>query len=351
MNWKLFASALALAFVPVTAATVSGCAADAASIDDGEAEEAAASEEEINSAQQRLAGAFHAAGGTRVPTFVGLVFNADGSFFADVDTGIRCVRAPCPSHVRLAGRYSATQNYVRLIAAPDSDRPDFYGRYRYALTSGKLSLTRTGSTWNGWSNDLAKETSYCAEADDCWSQNLIHPMCLGGWVCGGGINNESSNQCGWKCGYEPPPPPSSDIWPTDATTLVAQTRGGGFTPPPPPGSNCAMGAVKYSLDVATKTLSYETCKFVDWQTPLTTEAGQKTLTAAEMASVNDAMNALTVTTQDICGADKPLLTVTVSSPSQGTKTFKDSFYACNGDGPYVDHIGGVFGAFRDAVGQ
>lgn len=351
MNWKLAASLLALGCASLAAP---GCAADADSLDDADAEEAAASADEINAAQAKLVGAFHGAGGSmRPPTFQGLVFNTDGSFFADVDTGIRCITTPCPSHVRLAGRYSATRSYVRLTAADPkgAESSDFYGRYRYSLVGDKLSLTRRGSAWNGWANDLEKETSYCGQPDDCWGQNLIHPMCMGGWVCGGGINNQSANQCGWKCGFEPPPPPASDIWPADASKLVAQSPGGGFTPPAPPGSTCTIGAAKYSLDIATKALTFETCKFVDWQTPLTKQSGSKTLTAAEMAKVHDAMSALTIAQEQICGADKPYLSVTVESPSQGERTFEDSFYSCNGNGPFVDNIDGVFGAFRQIAGN
>lgn len=347
MNWKLAFSALALGCASLAAP---GCAADADPVDDADAEEAAASQDEINAAQAKLVGAFHGNGGSaRPPTFQGLVFNQDGTFFADVDTGIRCITTPCPSNVRLTGKFTATKSYVRLNAKPGAEASDFYGRYKYTLVGDKLSLTRTGASWSGWSNSLEKETSYCAQADDCWSQNIIHPMCMGGWVCGGGINNQSSNQCGWKCGTFPPP--SNDIYPADTTNLVAQNSGGGFTPPPPAGSTCALGAAKYSLDVATRKVTYETCKFVDWQTPLTKQSGTKVLTTAQLAAVVDAAKTMKLATQEICGADKPLLTVTVSSPTQGTKTYKDSFYACQGNGPFVDDIDGVFAAFRQAVGQ
>src|SRR5688572_12458590 len=112
MNWKLAFSALALGLASLAAP---GCAADADPVDDADAEEAAASEDELNAAQRNLVGAYHhTSGAMRPPTFQGLVFNADGTYFADVDTGIRCVRAPCPSHVRLAGRFTATRSYVRL---------------------------------------------------------------------------------------------------------------------------------------------------------------------------------------------------------------------------------------------
>lgn len=337
MNWKLAFVALALG---CSALAAPGCAADADPIDDADAEEAAASQDELNAAQAKLVGAYqHSGGATRPPTFLGLVLNADGSFIADIDTGIRCITTPCPSGARLAGKFTATKSYLRLNPkSSGGEGAAFYGRYKYSVgNDGALSLSRAGQDWSGWSNELSKENSYCSQPSDCEGQGLIHPMCVGGWTCG----SSTANTCGWKCGVV-----SNDLVPADAKKIVAKSSGGGFTPPPPPGSTCALGAQSYSLDLTTRKVSYETCKFVDWQTPLTKQTGSKTLTAAQVAKIVAAGNAMEITTSDICGADKPMLTVTVD-----TKVYKDSFYACDGNGVYVDNIGGVFQAFRDAVGQ
>jgi hypothetical protein len=340
MNWKLIGTAFALACAFVGGA---GCAADSGETDEGAAEEAAATADELSANAARIVGAYRGEGSLRPPTFQGLVFKQDGTYFADVDTGIRCVRAPCPSHVRLEGRFSATAKYLRLNPVAGSAAESFHGRYRYTLSkSGKLELSRTGAEWADWSNDLDKEVSYCAEANDCPGQNLIAPRCLGQWTC------SETRACAYKCGM---PPVTNTIWPADADKLVAHTAGGGFTPPPPAGSTCAVGAANYELDVTTGQLSYEVCKLVDWNTPLTTVTGQKTLTKTQLKKVHAAMNDVTLAQSEICGADKPLLTITVTSASQGTKTFKDSFYSCQGKGPFVDNIDGVFGAFHDIVGQ
>jgi hypothetical protein len=339
MNWKLAFAALALG---CSALAAPGCAADADPIDEADAEEAGTSQDELNANAKKLVGAYaHSGGAMRPPTFEGLVLSADGSFFADVDTGIRCITAPCPSHARLEGKFSATKSYLRLTAKQSGgEGSSFYGRYKYTVgKDGALSLSRAGQDWSGWSNDLSKENSYCGQPSDCDAQNLIHPMCVGGWTCG---NATTSNVCGWKCGVVP----TTEIVPATAKKLTAESSGGGFTPPPPPGSNCGLGAQKYELDLTTRKVAYETCKFVDWQTPLTKETGSKTLTTAQVASIVAAGNAMEITTEDICGADKPMLTVTVDQ-----KVYKDSFYACMGNGTYVDNIGGVFQAFRDAVGQ
>jgi len=338
MNWKLAFAALALG---CSALAAPGCAADADPIDDADAEEAEASQEEINAAGAKLVGAYHNSGDTfRPPTFDGLVLNADGTFFADVDTGIRCFRAPCPSNARLTGKFTATKSYLRLTAAKaNSEGQEFYGRYKYSRkTNGDLSFTRAGASWNGWLNTLSKENSYCAEPKDCESQGLIHPMCVGGWTCG----SSTANTCGYKCGVVV----TNDLVPSTAKKLIAHSSGGGFTPPPPAGSTCAIGAQNYELDLTTRKVTYETCKFVDWSTPLTKQTGSKTLTTAQVAKIVAAGNAMEITTQSICGADKPMLTVTVD-----TKVYKDSFYSCMGNGTYVDNIGGVFQAFQTAVGQ
>jgi hypothetical protein len=338
MNWKLAFTLVALGCAALAAP---GCAADTDPLDDADAEEAGTSQDELNANAKKLVGAYqHSGGAMRPPTFQGLVLSANGTFFADIDTGIRCITTPCPSGARLEGKFTATKSYLRLTAkTAGGDGAAFYGRYKYTVNKdGDLSLTRAGQDWTAWSNDLSKENSYCGQPTDCNAQNLIHPMCVGGWTCGG----TTGNSCAWKCGVLP----TDEIVPATAQKIVAQSSGGGFTPPPPAGSTCAIGAQKYDLDLTTRKVAYETCKFVDWSTPLTKQTGSKTLTTAQVASIVAAGNAMEITTENICGADKPMLTVTVDQ-----KVYKDSFYACMGNGTYVDNIGGVFQAFRTAVGQ
>jgi hypothetical protein len=310
-------------------------------MEEGADEETAATQDELTSNAARLVGAFHDAGGSvRPPTFEGIVFQQSGDFFADVDTGIRCIMAPCPSNVRLTGRFTATRNYLRLLPKAGQQAEGFHGRYRYTLTTtGKLSLSRAGAGWQNWTNKLEKGNSYCAEPTDCNGQSIIHPMCVGSWTCG------AQRSCGWQCGV---PVPTSAIWPADSKQLVAESPGGGFVPPAPPGSTCGLGKQKYSLDVATRKLSWEQCDWQDNNQPLHLSTGSRLITAAELATVNTAMNDVTLSAGDICGADKPMLSIKVTSPSQGTKTYTDSFYSCmGGDRTYVDNIDGVFGALRD----
>ena len=342
MNWKLGVTALLVgsAFL----AAVPGCVADASDEagGDGDLEETAASQDELNSSAANLVGAYvgHAGASARPPTFEGIVFQQNGDFFADLDTGVRCITAPCPSHVRLTGRFTATRNYVRLLPKAGEQAHEYHGRYRYTRSkAGDLSLTRAGQSWKSWQNDLDKELSYCAEPADCGGQSIIHPMCVGQWTC------SEQRSCAWQCGV---PTPTNEIWPADRTQLVANSPGGGFTPPAPPGSTCTIGLQKYTLDIATKNLSWEKC---DWQAndePLHLVTGSRVISAAELATVDAAMNEVAIATDEICGADKPFLSIDVTSASQGTKTYTDSFYSCMGGGrTYVDGIDGVFGALRE----
>ncbi len=342
MNLKLGVAALVVGSAFLIA--VPGCAADTSDEagEEGDAEETAASQDELTSSAAKLAGAYHGTGiGGRPPTFEGIVFQQNGDFFADVDTGIRCITTPCPSNVRLTGRFTATRNFVRLAPKAGEQAHALHGRYRYTFSkSGNLSLTRSGQAWKSWNNELSKELSYCAEPTDCSGQDLIHPMCVGQWSCG------AQRSCAWQCGVFPPP--TSTIWPADRTTLVANSPGGGFTPPAPPGSTCTIGRQRFTLDIATRELSWEQC---DWQPnnqPLHLSTGSRVITTAELATVDVAMNDVKLATEEICGADKPLLSIDVTSASQGTKTYTDSFYSCMGDGrTYVDDIDGVFGALRE----
>ena len=344
MNIKLGLGALliasAFAFIP-------GCAVDAAQDDEGEVEEASSSEAELSANASRFVGAFHGTGSVLPPSFDGLVFKIDGTFFGDVDTGIRCIQAPCPSNVHLEGRYSSTKNYLRL-SPKTGPAGGFYVNYRVKVTGNGFSISHPSMAAN-WSNTFVKKISYCAQPSDCGGQGLIVPSCMGSFTCGSGIGSQSANSCGWKCGVFPPPPPANVIWPATATKLIAESAGGGFTPPPPPGSTCAIGRQKYTLDRASRLLAWETCDWTGDGSPLTLKTGSTTITVAELAKVNQAMNAVTISTVDLCGADKPLLQIKVTAPG-GEKTYTDSFYSCDGGNRvYVDNIGGVFGALRTAA--
>ncbi len=342
MDFKAIGLGLGLA---LAAAMVPGCAADVGEEDEGAAEEANTTQDELNANAQKIVGAFTYESSSRSPSFMALVFKQDGTFFADVDTGLRCVRAPCPSIQRVSGRFSVTANYISLLAAtPGGATTTYHGRYKYSLAIGretgvqKITLTRAGQTWTGWTNTVNKVGSYCTAAADCNGQAIMHPMCVGSFTC------TPQNTCGYKCGV-----PSTDVWPADATKLVALSPGGGFTPPAPAGSTCGYGQHKYTLDVTASQLSWEVCQATAAGQPLHLTTGSRTITATELGKITKAAKAVKLSSGDICGADKPVLTIAITSGA-GTKTYTDSFYSCRGgSNTYVDNIDGVFAAMSDVA--
>lgn len=150
--------------------------------------------------------------------FEGLVLTkepADGygyKFWADVDTGIVCVMAPCPTHERIEGRWLAGSSYLFLLKAKGQQpgvADEFFGAYRYTASGSDLSLTHL-RTKDG--HQLVKRDSYCKEASDCDDQGIIHPMgvgiqCVGHFTCG------QDRTCGYTC-ENPNPPVGTPCGPT-----------------------------------------------------------------------------------------------------------------------------------------
>lgn len=187
----------------VVAALSSGCLGGGEVTDD---DTDVAVDELSNRGWERLAGAWV---GTTGP-FQGLVITRtrEGQgrhFFADVDTGIRCITTPCPSQAHLEGRVTAgTRNLTfRHPDRPSPEAAPFYGYpYAYTLNGSTLTLAQRGRIVAR----LRRVTSYCSDADQCAEQRLVTPRCLGRFEC-------ESNACRYRCG----PPPR----PTCAATLCA----------------------------------------------------------------------------------------------------------------------------------
>jgi hypothetical protein len=137
---------------------------------------------------------------------------------------------------------------------------------------------------------------------------------------------------------------SDEVWPTDKSMLDAES----LMPPPPPGASCPRGGRKYHLDLESKWFWHEVCNEVECSCVY----GSKTLSDLEMSTLDAAMQNVAISQREYCGADKPFLTIKVTSALQGAKRYVDSYYKCSGasgDGPFVDNIDGVFSAFRNIV--
>jgi hypothetical protein len=117
------------------------------------------------------------------------------------------------------------------------------------------------------------------------------------------------------------------IYTADVQTVIAENQGGGFVPPPPPGSPCQVGAAKYTLTVATKLVSWTRCT-ANGTGPNVQVMDMRVLTEGQFKELTPYLENLTVVPNDnSCGADKPTLQVTISTPA-GQQVYGDSFYAC-----------------------
>lgn len=190
----LFRSCSVLGALALSLSALAGCSADASQ---PESDVEASDESALTQAGRALVGAYvddgqnvHA-GTIKALVLTGEAVGQQAKFFADVDTGIRCVRAPCPAQARIEGTFSAGTRTITLRStSPHAGA--FVGRYRYTLQGGSLTLTKDGKT-----RSLARELSYCALATDCEAQGLVVPACVGSFSC-------NANQCGFSCGMVDP---------------------------------------------------------------------------------------------------------------------------------------------------
>lgn len=128
------------------------------------------------------------------------------------------------------------------------------------------------------------------------------------------------------------------VWSSSVSRLVIRSSGG-FLPPSQPTADCPTEGVEYTLVVADRTLSARRCSPAPGAPyPLLLSTASRTLTPAEFDGLVPKLEALRVVRVDTCGADKPAITVMVTTPS-GTAEYADSFYSCpndNDDRPTID---------------
>ncbi|MEZ4410210.1 MAG: hypothetical protein R3A52_27590 [Polyangiales bacterium] len=129
--------------------------------------------------------------------FTGLVFTSTRErtgrhFFADVDTGIRCITTPCPSAAHLEGYFTAGSRTFTL-RHPDRPSPEaapFYARYDYTLQRDVLTVSQNRRVVGR----LRRVPSYCSHEDQCAEQHLVTPRCVGYFTC------TEENRCRYRCG-------------------------------------------------------------------------------------------------------------------------------------------------------
>lgn len=191
-------------------------------------------------------------------------------------------------------------------------------------------------------------TIWCGKDDVCGD---APPQCGPGTMryesCDGispPLTCTSVTQCGFTIYCGPVHSVPVQIWPNDATQLVALDDGGGFAPAGPAGSTCSMGQAEFTFDRASRTLGWQTCDS-ETSSPWKMKAGQRTLTATEASNLETNMKGVVWSSQTSCGADKSVEKIRVKTPN-GTFEYLDSFYACEKKGTYVDGLDAVFAALR-----
>jgi hypothetical protein len=120
------------------------------------------------------------------------------------------------------------------------------------------------------------------------------------------------------------------VWSSSVSRLVL-LRAGGFLPPSQPTADCPTQGVEYTLVVADRSLTAWQCTPGAAEPhPLIRTSASRTLTTAELDALVPKLEALRVVSVGDCGADKPAVIVTVTTPS-GVTEYGDSFYSCNDD--------------------
>ncbi|MBK7535784.1 MAG: hypothetical protein IPI49_10545 [Myxococcales bacterium] len=138
------------------------------------------------------------------------------------------------------------------------------------------------------------------------------------------------------CGDEPTVAVGDAVWNDEASRLVLFNEGGGLGGNPP-GSECVTGSAEYTLSISSSALT----SLTTWRcegAPLRKVARQRSLDSAELSALQPTLRQLTVVDSAQCGADKPKLTLRVTTAGK-TVEYRDSFYGCLADPrPQVDYM-------------
>ena len=140
------------------------------------------------------------------------------------------------------------------------------------------------------------------------------------------------------------------VWSADVRELTISHGGGGLGPPFVATPECPAERVEYKLSVEHRQLDASRCWATDaagQPLPLQHTVALHAITQPELDALVPELEALHVVEGGLCGADRPAVTLTVTTASD-TTLYADSFYAgC--DQPSNDHRPAVDYASLDAV--
>ena len=128
------------------------------------------------------------------------------------------------------------------------------------------------------------------------------------------------------------------LLPRDFTAFEARLGRGFFQAPCPLDDGGFSFESRWHFEARSRVLSWTVC---DDASPL--RSGSTTLSETRWGALRQVLDGLTVNDAGVCGADKPLMRMTVESPA-GTLAFKDAFYGCQPEAgvTFVDGLDPVF---------
>ena len=134
------------------------------------------------------------------------------------------------------------------------------------------------------------------------------------------------------CGSGDPlvPDPGDSVLVENATGFAVASSGGGFVLPLPQGAACDPGIWTYTVRIDASQFLWDRCDVVGDATDpasYTPSSGSRVLPVNELDAALTAARMVHVSNQNICGADKPTVHMTVTS-SAGDMVYGDDFYSC-----------------------
>lgn len=206
---KFFFALAALSLVG--ASSLVGCAADSTSADEEALDE---QEGELTAAGKKLIGVYKDdSGAFRELVLTDQKVGQANVFYADVNTGIVCITAPCPSSERIEGTFTAGAKTITLKSSTASAHSQhLLGRYKYLVQGNKFSLTK-----GDFQQSLEKVVDQC--------DGLSEQACLAVPAC--------------QPVYGPRPCPPGRVCAADMVFTACEARG---DKEPPPATACYSSA-------------------------------------------------------------------------------------------------------------
>ena len=126
---------------------------------------------------------------------------------------------------------------------------------------------------------------------------------------------------------------------------------GGMPSPENPASTCKpdLYGETFTVDAQALTFEWNYCRHDFGSSLSTINKGSRALTSDELTRVRDAFDKLTIGSRGSCGADKPLVTVSVQHPgSETASVYVDEFNFCQPPQPGQTYIMNI-DALTDAL--